>query len=107
MRRVQFMTIASSERTKVLSPRWLFTRAIAFFTTIILQGGLRQHAFARGDNDRLRTLQTDYIVNANRKMPRVYHFGSQGPGDVFSNHTSHSNRLIPVYTFGSKVSLTR
>ena len=38
-------------------------------------------------------------------MPRAYHFGSQGPGDVFSNHTSHTNRLIPVYAFGSKVRL--
>lgn len=38
-------------------------------------------------------------------MPRAYHFGSQGSGDVYSNHTSHTNRLIPVYAFGSKVRL--
>src|SRR5262249_10953937 len=31
--------------------------------------------------------------------------GSQGPGDVFSNHTNHSNRLIPVYVFGRKADL--
>jgi alkaline phosphatase len=35
----------------------------------------------------------------------VYHFGSQGPGDVFSNHTSHTNRLVPVYVFGKKARL--
>ena len=40
-----------------------------------------------------------------RRQPGAYHFGSQGPGDVFSNHTSHTNRLIPVYVFGRKVDL--
>ena len=39
------------------------------------------------------------------KKDRPYHFGSQGPGDVFSNHGSHSNRLIPFYTFGKKQAL--
>ena len=43
--------------------------------------------------------------HAAKKVDRVYHFGSQGHGGVFSNHTSHSNRLIPVYTFGRKVDL--
>jgi alkaline phosphatase len=45
-------------------------------------------------------LQTDYVVNAGRKVQRVYHFGSQETGGVFSNYTSHTNRLIPVYVFG-------
>ena len=40
-----------------------------------------------------------------RSVDRPYHFGSQGASDVYSNHTSHSNRLIPVYTFGRKVDL--
>ena len=31
--------------------------------------------------------------------------GSQGPGDVFSNHASHTNRLVPVYLFGKKANL--
>ena len=39
------------------------------------------------------------------KEPRVYHFGSQGPADVFSNHGSHSNRMVPVYVFGRKADL--
>ena len=42
---------------------------------------------------------------ADQKTARAYHFGSQGPGDVFSNHTSHSNRLVPVYVFGKKADL--
>ncbi len=56
--------------------------------------------------DRLKKLQTSYVMTAGQKMPRVYHFGSQGPGDVFSNHTSHTNRLVPVYVFGRKANLT-
>jgi alkaline phosphatase len=60
--------------------------------------------FARAD-DRIKALQTAAVANANVKMPRPYHFGSQGPGDVFSNHASHTNRLIPVYVFGRKARL--
>jgi alkaline phosphatase len=50
-------------------------------------------------------LQAAGVAHQKEKRPRVYHFGSQGPGDVFSNHASHSNRLVPVYTFGRKVDL--
>jgi alkaline phosphatase len=35
----------------------------------------------------------------------VFHFGSQGAGSVFSNHTSHTNRLVGVYVFGRKANL--
>ncbi|MFI5458791.1 MAG: alkaline phosphatase [Isosphaerales bacterium] len=59
----------------------------------------------KDDPDRLKQLQTTYVVNAGQKRPRAYHFGSQGPGDVFSNHTSHTNRLVPVYVFGRKADL--
>ncbi|MDR3635834.1 MAG: alkaline phosphatase [Isosphaeraceae bacterium] len=59
---------------------------------------------ARGQ-DILKDLQTAYATHATQKATRAYHFGSQGPGDVFSNHTTHSNRLIPVYAFGRKVDL--
>ena len=55
--------------------------------------------------DRLRDLQEGAIARKGEKLARAYHFGSQGPGDVYSNHVSHSNRLIPVYTFGSKADL--
>lgn len=62
---------------------------------------------AAGDHepDRLKDLQTTYVAGANQKRNRAYHFGSQGPGNVFSNHTSHTNRLVPVYVFGRKADL--
>ena len=59
---------------------------------------------ARGE-DRLRDLQIEAIAQRSATVARPYHFGSQGAGDVYSNHTSHSNRLIPVYTFGRKIDL--
>ncbi len=55
--------------------------------------------------DRLRDLQTEYYLHTDDKCPRAYHFGSQGEGDVYSNYGSHSNRMVPVYTFGSKIDL--
>lgn len=56
--------------------------------------------------DRIREMQNASINNRTEKCDRPYHFGSQGPGDVFSNHTNHSNRLIPVYVFGPKARLS-
>ncbi|MBX6315681.1 MAG: alkaline phosphatase [Isosphaeraceae bacterium] len=50
-------------------------------------------------------MQEEYVAHKNEKTARAYHFGSQGPNDVFSNHTSHTNRLIPVYVFGKKADL--
>lgn len=55
--------------------------------------------------DPLREMQDRQIATKDEKRERPYHFGSQGPGDVFSNHASHSNRLIPVYVFGNKANL--
>ena len=55
--------------------------------------------------DKIKDLQNDYVANKSKKVPRAYHFGSQGPGSTFSNHTSHSNRLIPIYVFGRKADL--
>ena len=63
------------------------------------------HGVADDGPDRLKELQTAYVVSAGQKMSRAYHFGSQGPGNVFSNHTSHTNRLVPVYVFGRKANL--
>jgi len=60
---------------------------------------------ARGE-DIFKDLQTNYATHAKEKATRAYHFGSQGVGDVFSNHGSHSNRLIPFYAFGRKVDLS-
>ncbi len=61
-------------------------------------------ALALGD-DPIRDLQDRYAATKTEKVARAYHFGSQGPGSTFSNHTSHTNRLIPIYTFGTKVDL--
>ncbi len=55
--------------------------------------------------DRLRGLQDAAIKSKDQKVARAYHFGSQGPNDVFSNHASHTNRMVPVYVFGRKADL--
>lgn len=55
--------------------------------------------------DRIKDLQAANVVNRESKVDRPYHFGSQGAGSIFSNHASHTNRLIPVYAFGTKVDL--
>lgn len=56
-------------------------------------------------DDPIRALQEEYIAHKDEKATRAYHFGSQRAGDVFSNHTGHTNRLIPVYTFGRTLDL--
>ncbi len=53
----------------------------------------------------LKTLQARYAQNAGKKERRAYHFGSQGAGNNFSNHASHSNRLVGVYLYGRKAEL--
>jgi alkaline phosphatase len=80
----------------------LARRALAWVITLTSVSSVlaREH-----DSDRLKALQTAYAVGAGQKMSRAYHFGSQGAGDVFSNHTSHTNRLVPVYVFGRKANL--
>jgi alkaline phosphatase len=55
--------------------------------------------------DVLKNLQTRYVASGGEKEPRVFHFGSQGAGTVFSNHTSHTNRMVPVYVYGRKADL--
>jgi len=75
-------------------------------TLVAADTGKARSAEKTEQSDRLKELQTAYVTGAGHKMPRIYHFGSQGPGDVFSNHTSHTNRLVPVYTFGRKINLS-
>lgn len=60
---------------------------------------------ARTHGDHIKKLQTEYATHPEKKVDRVYHWGSQGPGDVFSNHRSHSNRFVPVYVWGKKADL--
>jgi alkaline phosphatase len=78
--------------------------AYALFCVIAI-AGFSGYAEQNQQSDRLKEIQTDYVANASLKTPRAYHFGSQGAGDVFSNHTSHTNRLVPVYVFGRKADL--
>ena len=53
--------------------------------------------------DLIKALQIANVATAKERIARRYHFGSQGPVGSFSNHTSHTNRLIPFYIFGSKL----
>src|SRR5262249_53324551 len=81
----------------------VLTRPMRFFAlAVFLVYPLPRFALAQ---DTIKDLQSAYAADKSEKKPRAYHFGSQGPGDVFSNHTSHSNRLIPVYVFGHKADL--
>ena len=79
--------------------------AVVAMVSAVFGAGLEAVAARGGEPDRLKDLQAAYVANWNQKAARAYHFGSQGPGDVFSNHTSHSNRLVPVYLFGKKADL--
>jgi alkaline phosphatase len=72
----------------------------------VVSTALLAHIVPAGEATRLDELQASYIAGRNQKMSRAYHFGSQGPGDVFSNHRSHANRLVPVYLFGKKADLS-
>ncbi len=82
--------------------RVVATSALAFAISLVSPSRLEA---GDHESDRLKELQTSYVAGAGQKMARAYHFGSQGPGDVFSNHTSHTNRLVPVYVFGKKADL--
>lgn len=55
--------------------------------------------------DPLHVMQNNYVEHKAEKADRAYHFGSQGAGNAFSNHASHTNRLVPVYVFGTKADL--
>jgi alkaline phosphatase len=79
--------------------------AIVAWSLIVLLPILAAHAADPIEFDRLKQLQAAYVANAQEKHPRAYHFGSQGAGDVFSNHASHTNRLVPVYVWGRKADL--
>ncbi len=77
--------------------------------TLILLGAeqpIAPSSTAAEAKDRLKALQTANVASAREKsVNRAYHFGSQGAKNVFSNHASHSNRLIPIYVFGRKIDL--
>ncbi len=76
---------------------------------LVLLWGVSDPTRARGDDDnghdRLKTLQTGAVAHPLKKERRAYHFGAQGADNIYSNHASHTNRMVPVYTFGSKLDL--
>jgi alkaline phosphatase len=98
-----FQPWSSSIQTR--TRRW--SRTMMSFCLVLLSGLANSTMLMAGDHepDRLKDLQIAYVAGANQKINRAYHFGSQGPGNVFSNHTSHTNRLVPVYVFGKKADL--
>lgn len=76
----------------------LFRAVMALLAALALFSSVRAQ-------DPLRQMQDAAIVTKDDKVARPYHFGSQGAGGAFSNSTGHSNRLIPVYTFGKRIDL--
>ncbi|MEO0479806.1 MAG: alkaline phosphatase [Planctomycetota bacterium] len=50
--------------------------------------------------DPLRDLQAEAIESMDEKRERLFSFGWQGLNGIFSTHRNHSNRLIPLVTFG-------
>ncbi|HWE36297.1 MAG TPA: alkaline phosphatase [Isosphaeraceae bacterium] len=81
-----------------MDPATARTNLVAAFIAACL--GLAPMAFG---GDVVKDLQRAAVAEKDRAMPRAFHFGSQGAGGVFSNHRSHTNRLIPFYTFGRKL----
>ena len=107
MAKVAIRPPLSSYVTNVPPSAWVRLCAVLFSTlAIVLLGTFARAGGSDQPRDRLKELQTAYVQEAELKRPRAYHFGSQGPGDVFSNHTTHSNRLVPVYVFGRKARLS-
>ena len=90
------MPIHSIVRALVIAPALL---------VVLLSTTVRKSASQTTTKPDLKALQNQYVNNQKEKRPRAYHFGSQGAGDVFTNHASHSNRLIPVHVFGAKADL--
>jgi alkaline phosphatase len=96
----------ASDNIRRIGPRCVAATVSSFvFAVIPLFAAPVRCSQKNGQPDRLKELQTTYVANSTQKTTRAYHFGSQGPDDVFSNHTTHSNRLVPVYTFGRKIDL--
>ncbi len=74
-------------------------RPVSFWILILLwcSGAAAQPPAER---DLMRDLQEEQIQSREEKRKRPYAFGWRGLSDVFSNHRYHSNRPVPVMTFG-------
>jgi alkaline phosphatase len=80
-------------------------RILAVLGVMLLVSAGAVRVSSADKSDSIAELQEKAVAAKTQKAKRPWHFGSQGSGDVYSNHTSHSNRLIPVYAFGKKVRL--
>jgi alkaline phosphatase len=80
---------------------WIGGAALAVLA-LGLEGRVRAQSAL---DDPLARMQAEAVATRDEPRPRAYHFGAQGPGGVFSTHTSHSNRLVPAYFLGSTVDL--
>lgn len=81
--------------------RWILPLWAAGFGLLLMVG---LNAPKEAD-DPIKAMQERAIASKDEKVERPYHFGTQGDGDVFSNHTSHTNRLVPVFTMGKTLDL--
>ncbi|MBK8979981.1 MAG: alkaline phosphatase [Planctomycetes bacterium] len=70
----------------------LVALALAPLPTLVAQDRVR---------DPLRALQEQAIETRDQRLERCYAYGWQGLADVFSTHRTHSNRPVPVMTFGA------
>src|SRR5690606_13771032 len=84
-----------------MMPVQLFRSQVAGAVALALTVGA-QAGVAVAD-DPMREMQADAVATRDEPRERPYHFGTQGPGSVFSNHASHTNRLVPVITLGHPV----
>jgi len=56
-------------------------------------------------DDPIQLLQNAYAKHHETRQRRVYSFGAQPSETAFATYADHSNRLIPVYTFGQHAEL--
>ncbi len=89
------MTVEAHAKIPTGRPPSVTTRLLAVLIVVV-------PSLARAA-DPIRDLQKEYVAKKNERVERAYHFGSQGKGSVFSNHTQHTNRLLPFYTFGNAI----
>ena len=85
--------------------RYRLTTIVITFSVLSLQVAACRSQDIPAD-DVVAKLQEKATDSPTDSIPRAFHFGSQGQSSRFSNHTSHTNRLVPVYTFGRKADLS-
>jgi len=72
---------------------------------VVIGSASQVNSLAQSPVDQFRQIQEEAVASNREHLARPYHFGAQPPGTTFSNHTNHSNRLVPVYVIGRKANL--